>query len=78
MKFLLIVALVLVVFWVWKSGRRVLPGKGEAPPAAKPEGKPQDMVRCQVCAVHLPRTDAVTGQDGRIYCSAEHRLSAGG
>jgi uncharacterized protein len=35
------------------------------------------MVRCPVCAVHLPRTDALAGPDGRLYCCQEHRLRAG-
>jgi hypothetical protein len=36
------------------------------------------MVSCAVCGVHLPQPDAVRGGDGRLYCSQEHRLRAGG
>ncbi len=39
---------------------------------------PQDMVACALCGLHLPRPDAVSGNDGRLYCSQEHRQSAAG
>ena len=41
-------------------------------PKATP-GVPQEMVRCAVCGVHLPRADATEGTAGRVYCGAEHR-----
>jgi uncharacterized protein len=30
-----------------------------------------------VCAVHLPRADALPGPDGRLYCCADHRARSG-
>ena len=58
----------------------VSPGSRGAPHAARPTSAapaaPQDMVRCPVCAVHLPRADAVADPQGRLYCSPEHRQSA--
>jgi uncharacterized protein len=76
MKYLLVLAVVLVAVWLWRNNRRE--EKEQAPPAAKnPLPAPQDMVRCPVCAVHLPRTDALAGPDGRLYCCQEHRLRAG-
>jgi uncharacterized protein len=35
------------------------------------------MVRCPVCALHLPHTDAVAGRTGQ-YCSEAHRQQAEG
>jgi uncharacterized protein len=29
------------------------------------------MVRCLICGVHLPKSEAVTSR-GQIYCSKEH------
>ena len=75
MKYLLVLAVVLVAVWIWRYNRRI--EKQGAPKAAPPPGLPQDMVRCPVCAVHLPRTDALAGPDGRLYCCQEHRLRAG-
>ena len=76
MKYLLVLAIVLVAVWLWRNNRRE--GK-QPPPAAKaPLPAPQDMVRCPVCSVHLPRTDALAGPDGRLYCCQEHRVRAGG
>lgn len=76
MKYLLLLAIVLVAVWLWRNNRR--DEKQQAPPAAKapPLPQPQDMVRCPVCSVHLPRTDALAGPDGRLYCCQEHRLRA--
>ena len=34
---------------------------------------PQAMVACAHCGLHLPQPDAVEGEGGRHYCSAEHR-----
>lgn len=75
MKYLLLIAVVLVVLWFVRSQRRDETSEGtdtrRAPPA-----RPQDMVRCTECGVHLPRTDALPGPDGRLYCCAEHRNRA--
>jgi uncharacterized protein len=46
-----------------------------APPPAP--ALPQEMVRCPVCSLHLPRNDALPGASGRLYCSHEHRSTGG-
>lgn len=76
MKYLLLIAVLLIVYAVWRSQRSGSAGKGAAPPSSAP-ALPQDMVRCPVCAVHLPRGEALLGREGRLYCSQEHRLRAG-
>jgi uncharacterized protein len=78
MKFLLLLAVILVVLWLLRSTRR---HEGAASARAAPQppaAQPQDMVECSVCAVHVPRGDALAGADGRLYCCAEHRRLAGG
>ena len=78
MKYLLVLAVLVVAWLVWRSGReRVRDQSPPAPRAAPPVALPQDMVRCPVCSVHLPRPDAVPGASGRLYCSADHRLLGG-
>ncbi|HXD39633.1 MAG TPA: PP0621 family protein [Ramlibacter sp.] len=83
MKYLLVLAIVLAVFWYWRANRRGDASR-EGPAGAAPKSppgaatrQPQDMVQCPVCLVHLPRTDALPGPGGRLYCCAEHRLRAG-
>jgi uncharacterized protein len=80
MKFLVLFAVLAIAYLLWRNAR--LERKAAPPPAAKPPaapaGEPQDMVQCPVCAVHLPRTDALAGPDGALYCSQEHRRLAGG
>jgi uncharacterized protein len=75
MKYLLVLAVVLVAVWMWRNNRRM--EKDDRPKAPPPPVLPQDMVRCPVCSVHLPRVDALAGPDGNLYCCQEHRLRAG-
>ena len=73
MKYLLVIAVVAVAYLLWRNARLAERGPSRKPP---PPHGPQEMVSCPVCSVHLPRGDAVTGADGRLYCSQEHRLAA--
>ena len=69
MKFLLLAAIALVVYLLWRSARR--PSSGGESNRAGP-GSPQHMVQCAACAVHLPASDAVPGKLGS-YCCVQHR-----
>lgn len=69
-KILLIVAFTIgIVLWFkYMAGKRdVLPRK---------EKNSEDMVRCEVCQVNLPRSEALLSQ-GKFYCCDEHRRSGG-
>jgi uncharacterized protein len=76
MKYLILLLVVLAVLWFWRNAR----GSGTPRAGKKPGGDalPQDMVRCPVCSVHLPRSDALPGPDGQLYCCAAHREHARG
>lgn len=67
-KILLVVAVTLVVVWLFRSLGR----KSDAVPPPKSKSV-EDMVRCQKCGVHLPRSEAIMS-GGRFYCSEQHRL----
>ncbi len=75
MKYLILIAVVLAVIWFLRAHRRADAPRKEAPREPSLPA-PQDMVRCPVCSLHLPRADALTGPDGRLYCCAEHRGKA--
>lgn len=76
MKYLLVIALALVVIWLWRSNRR--PHQEQAPSKPVPRNKPAtEVVACAVCAVHLPRAEALPGGKG-FYCSDAHRRQAEG
>ena len=81
MKYLVLFAVLLLVYLLWRHERAQEQRKEESaarPPAAPPPAlPPQDMVRCPVCAVHLPREEAVADEKGRLYCSPEHRRIGG-
>ena len=65
-KLLLIAAftIVIVLWFKHQAGKR-----DELPRAEKPA---EDMVRCAVCNVNMPRSEAVMSQ-GKFYCCDEHR-----
>ncbi len=76
MKYLVLLLVVFAVIWFLRANRRS-DERDETPPKRPALGEPQDMVRCPVCSLHLPRTDALPGPDGRLYCCAEHRARGG-
>jgi uncharacterized protein len=72
MKFLLLIAAVLVLLWLIRgSVRRRMPPRADPPPAAS---EPQQMLRCAQCGLHLPRDEALPGRGG-VFCGAEHRAA---
>ena len=64
------------LFYLWLKGKKQAEFsvkerlKSEAQRKAKPLN-PEEMVQCQYCKVHLPRSEAVTSGD-RFYCSRAH------
>ena len=82
MKYLIVIAVVLVGFWFWRNNRHAeLREKSSRRPAAAPAAGPDqaatEVVACAACAVHLPRPDALPGKRG-MYCSEAHRQQAEG
>jgi uncharacterized protein len=73
MKYLLVLAVVVLAFWLWRQGRQV--GNDAPPPSkrsARPLPRPTAMVACLQCGTHLPDIEAVHGRQG-AYCCEEHR-----
>ena len=67
MKYLLLIAFVAVIWWVFKnrSGRHM-----HRPSPRSPD--PEMMVICAHCGVHLPLSDSVAENDAYFCCEA-HR-----
>jgi uncharacterized protein len=76
MKYLLWV-LLLYLAWRWYTAQKrkneaPLPDPAEAtPPDA--DGKPETMVQCASCGIHLPVSEALPSPDQLHYCSEAHR-----
>ena len=77
MKYLLVLLVVLVGAWGWRQSRRLPPSRPPSPDKGAKPPAPQEMTRCALCAVHLPRSEAVQGRLGH-YCCAAHRQQAEG
>ena len=77
MKYLFILALVVLVFFFWQAKRRADLGQRPPPSAPKKPARiePTDMVECAVCKIHLPRNEALARQQ-LSYCSEAHRVEA--
>jgi len=71
MKYLLVLAVVLLGIYFWRQARRE--EMQAKPPPRKAVPPPQAMVRCAHCGTHLPVADAVSGAGGALYCSDAHR-----
>ena len=67
MRFILLVVLVVVAFWVIRRGLSSFnrPNRPEKPPI---QG---ELVSCARCGMHLPRTEAREA-GGALFCSEEH------
>jgi uncharacterized protein len=78
MKYLLVMGLVLGAFWIWRHNREAeRSSSAPRPPTPQREPAVTEMVACDICHVHLPRTEALIGNRG-TYCSEAHRRQAGG
>jgi uncharacterized protein len=70
-----IVTIILVTMLVVYLFRRFAQNRGDArikPPSETRKKTVEDMVKCKVCGVNLPRSEAILSR-GRIYCCDEHR-----
>ncbi|MEJ5989657.1 PP0621 family protein [Ramlibacter sp. PS3R-8] len=76
MKYVVLLAVLVIAYMVWRSNRIERRGPPPGAPGAA-NATPQEMIACPVCGLHLPRADAVTDAKGLAYCSQEHRLLAG-
>lgn len=73
MKYLLVLAVVLIAFYLWRNNRLTDRRDDAVPKAPTPKpNTPAIMVACRECGTHLPDTEAVRGRAG-VYCSVEHQ-----
>jgi len=75
MKYLLVLLVVVVAFWIWRNNRRQAAAERQtraAPRQHKTPLPPTVMVACAHCGTHLPQADALQGPGG-VYCCTEHR-----
>lgn len=67
-KYLLLIALIVIVVWMWRQARATR--SGEQRPAAPRDA--ERMVKCAYCGVNQPVSESILA-DGRYYCCAAHR-----
>jgi len=78
LRMLVWLLLILAVWWLLrgKRSRPVAPPPAQAraaPPAERALAPPEAMVDCAFCGLHLPASEAVRDDAGRVYCCVEHR-----
>ena len=84
MKYLIMFAALMVALWLWRQGRNLGSNNNETQAdepskcSNRPESiaPPTEIVACDFCSVHLPRSEAVAAS-GKLYCSAAHKRQAG-
>jgi uncharacterized protein len=60
----------LLIYILWRGAKRRSERRAEDQRASAPEI--EQMVRCEVCQVNLPRSEAILSH-GRFYCCEAHR-----
>lgn len=68
MKYLLWLAILGVVWWVWSKRKAA----ADAGPEKRDDRQPEKMVTCAHCGVHMPESDAID-DNGLSYCCEAHR-----
>ena len=68
-KYLLLVGSAILVFWLVRASLR---RRRREVAQRQDETAPEDMVRCSVCGVHLPRGESLTVR-GQFYCCVDHQ-----
>lgn len=79
MKYLVVLLVVVIGFWLWRN-RRAEDAADRAEnhrPAEAPAPALLEIVACPICGLHLPANESVAGQRAR-YCSTDHRRQAEG
>lgn len=72
MKYVVLIAVVLLVLWLLRPRRRV---RDDAPPPrGAEEVTAEPMVVCSHCGIHLPRSDSLPGRGG-VFCGEAHRAA---
>ena len=80
MKYLFIICIMLVGIWLWRHNRQAdiqQTHKKAAKKRPQPILTATEIVACDVCQVHLPKSEALTGPVG-VYCCSAHRQQASG
>jgi len=70
-KFLLLIALAVVVWWMWRKSQAA----GSATPRPPVQREAERMVKCAYCGVNQPVSESILAA-GRYYCCAAHRHEA--
>ncbi len=71
MKFILVLAVVVLVLWLARRGLKRALGPDAA---AAPLPTPEEMVACVHCGLNFPRGDALPGRGG-VFCTEAHRAA---
>ncbi|MDP3622157.1 MAG: 1,6-anhydro-N-acetylmuramyl-L-alanine amidase AmpD [Polynucleobacter sp.] len=69
---LLLGGLAAIYFWIKSKHRVASPDQSTAAPPAAVPAKPEVILPCGFCGVHLPQSEGLM-QEERFYCSAAHR-----
>jgi uncharacterized protein len=72
MKYLLVLLVLVVAFWLWRNNRRSEQQAHTPPRSQPPAASPVAMIACSQCGTHVPQAEVIEGVQGR-YCCPEHR-----
>ena len=73
MKYILVALVLVIAVQIWRSNRRKAAALRKTHQAPAQQRKPEDMVTCAHCGLHLPSSDALLAPGDLTYCCSEHR-----
>lgn len=65
-RLLILLAIAWLAYRLFRGWQRTL-----QQPKAKPHKRVETVVRCHICQLHIPETEALE-KNGRYYCSQQH------
>lgn len=70
MKYLVLLVVLVVAFGIWRSRRAN--SSSTSSPAPRALARPEDMLACAHCGVHVPHPEALRAGP-HAYCCVEHQ-----
>jgi uncharacterized protein len=74
-KYLIVLALVGLLFWKWQAQRNGRLQQRKPPPQMPGQGASTPMQACALCGLNVPQPESLQGRNG-WYCCDAHRQRA--
>ncbi|MEL0637069.1 PP0621 family protein [Marinomonas sp. TI.3.20] len=75
-RLIVFIAIFVIGWWLYRQvlafQRTKNPSKSHSPSKTTEKDAQENMVRCEQCKIHVPRSHAIHDQEANAFCSKEH------